>query len=245
MVYIQVISNIFNFLAERAILSIGRPCDVTHVNKNEILAKSFSSLLAVDVIEEKGLCKHHKAINLILSRDKYKDGDIIFFVDHDICFDHWPFEHVYNTMCGWFSENPELLLAHTLYSPCKYDRHFKFRTSPLFAVRKCQRMITDEWNESRTPEGLLNDTGRVLCEKLELEGRVMNLPINPPSMHLHCGWIFKNNLDEKYAHRISEILVKCDFQPSRDEVKMMREFPSFRVFLEKWNERVLFDFDTL
>lgn len=188
------------------------------------------------------MCAHHDMINLTLARETYKEGEVILFVDHDICFDNWPFRFVYDTFDRWFSEDPNLLLAHTMYDyPNKYDRNFKFRTNPLFAVRKNPRMITHDWRATRDKFGNMRDTGRILCANLEKERKTRFIEINPPGIHLHCLWIFKNNYDEQYAKHVVNVMRDGAFCPSEEELMIMKQYPAFRGFIDLLNKRDSFD----
>ena len=181
-------------------------------------------------------------INRTLAREEYQDGEVILFVDHDICFEGWPFKLVYDTFEKWFSEDPNLLLAHTLYDyPDKYNGHYRFRTNPLFAVRKHPRMITKDWYPSKDPSGFLRDTGRILCASLEQYGRARFIEMPPPSIHMHCHWIFKNNYDPWYMEHVVRVMKQGGFSPSEEELKIMKKYPAFRLFMSQLEKQDRFD----
>lgn len=230
MMKIHVISNIFNFMAERTIDSFEMRCDVTHINKTPFFIRDFQSPWVDKIYEEKGR-SHHDMIKLILMREDYKENDVVFFVDHDICFEKKYFQEFYHKFDNWFSEDPDLLIASTKYEFYHHDNDENFRTTPFFAVRKNTRTITDKWRPLWT-KNKLHDTGRLLFRELEREGKARFSNTFQPPLHLHHYWRLNESLGEHYERVVRNILIEGCFSPSEKELQMMEQYPNFKLFLE-------------
>lgn len=234
-----VISNAFNFLAERTIETVGGQVDlVVHVDKSDELVFEFNSALCQREVTLPPTA-HKDVIHHVLNM--HENGETILFVDHDICFEGSFFSDVKSTWDAWFRDDQDLLVAYPDLSG--HRNPFPFNTCPMFASRVHPRTTeTEAWGYGMSG-GRHLDTGQRLVRRLEDEGLARGLLMEIPRLHLTSFWGYyqsglrrtKQGQDQRAwrTEAADSILKEGGFRPSPRELDLMKRFEILSLFRER------------
>lgn len=240
---VVVISNVFNFLAEKVMEEIDGDVLVVHVGKTPDQIRAFRGACENMVIDRPAL---HGAVLDHLMFGRLKKTPLALFVDHDVIFAPGSFQKLRQVLVEEAERSPEAYIIAQRHEPhARMLCNYRFRTVPMFMARP---FMTRRCNSLGWFQDDRNDTGqRIANAHPDLLALVDEfVPYNDknlrydiftaedgwPFTHWTSGWMNQHPGSVAiWQPRVMKLMSSYDeIDPS--DVARMRAFDAFRDWLQ-------------